>query len=108
MRWRMNRRFFTHATLTWRNDGIKILNTNFQSITETMSDTKKSAGQTAKKTAKPTPELMMACEVIGAQADGRPLKIGQMICGRGARTVQPKSKADELVKLGWVKILGTA
>ena len=91
-----------------------------------MRDTKKRAGQTANKTAKPkaakpkaaapkkavattaAPELMMACEVIGAQDNGGPLKIGAMICGRGARIVQPKSNADKLANLGWVNILGIA
>jgi hypothetical protein len=74
--------------------------------------TKTTAAKTANKDTEQavTPaanEVQCKIEVL-AQESGDLVEIGSMRCGGGARGVLPKSKALELVELGFVKILGTA
>ena len=64
--------------------------------------------KTADSTEAAAPEQLWQCEVIKINDDGSPFKIGSMNCGVGARTFQPKSKADALVAQGFVRIIGIA
>jgi hypothetical protein len=69
-----------------------------------MSDKKESP---KKAPAKIADEVLLKCTVL-KQADGKPVLMGTMWCGSGAKTIMTESKAKAAEKLGWVKINGIA